>query len=74
MSLIWPARVSQSPSPAARLGRLAHYASVIPAAYLLWVAWGYDPTTEPVASWIVTGQALLLYLFARGIRFVLAGE
>lgn len=72
MSLIWPSRVTPDPSPVGRIGRLAHYASFVPAAYMLWVGFGYDP--EPDTTPIIVTFAVMTYLTGRGLRWVMAGE
>ena len=80
MGLFWPRHVDRTPSRAARLGRLAHYASLAAAAYVLWVLYDYtagapsnlriDPSTAGLGFLLV----LAILLCGRGIRWVFAGE
>jgi hypothetical protein len=72
VGVFWPTRRNPDAGPLCRLGRLVHWAALVPAALVALIA------ATSVSSWfdalIYFAIAIAIALLGRGLRYVMSGE
>ena len=78
MSIIWPNRVTENPTPIQIASRAVHWACAAAGAYFVYLSFAYMLRHQADLHWTelskLIGLALAFWLGGRGLRFVLGNE